>query len=117
VARKARFTPRHEINFDLKKEILFHLAANLVVNWTDKRVNYYSDYSNYPYIEYVEKIIKPHTNVELHLRQKIKSDVELNLSLMNILNEKTPTQFGNTIKDRDFPNLGRRVNAGIRFKI
>jgi outer membrane cobalamin receptor len=117
VERRARFTPRHKINFDLNREILFHLSANLVVNWTDKRVNYYSDYSNYPHIGYIEKTIEPHTNVELHLRQEIKSGVELSLSLINLLNEKISTQFGNNVKDRDFPNPGRRVNAGIRFKI
>lgn len=117
VERKARFTPRHKINFDLNREILFHLSANLVVNWTDKRVNYYSDYSNSPHIAYIEKTIRPQTNVELHLRQKVRSGIELNFSLINLLNEKIPAQFGNTSKDRDFPNPGRRVNAGIRFKI
>jgi outer membrane cobalamin receptor len=117
VERKARFTPRHKINFDLNRNVIAHLTANLVLNWTDKRVNYYSDYSNYPHIEYIEKTIKPHTNVELHLRQKIRSGVELNLSLINLLNEKIPTQFGNTTKDKDFPNPGRRVNMKLEFEI
>jgi outer membrane receptor protein involved in Fe transport len=80
-------------------------------------VNYYSDYSTFPHIGYLEKTIKPHTNVELHLSQKLGSSVELNLSVINLLDEKVPTQFGNTVKDRDFPNPGRRVNVGIGFKI
>jgi len=117
VERKARFTPAHKVNFDLSRKIFINLTANLVFNWTDKRVNYYSDYSNYPRINYLEKTIPTRTNVELHLSQKLRSGVELNLSVINLLNEKIPTQFGNTIEDRDFPNLGRRVNVGIQFKI
>jgi outer membrane receptor protein involved in Fe transport len=79
-------------------------------------VNYYADYSNLPHLGYLEKTIKPHTNMELHLSQKLGSGVELNLSVVNLLDEKVPTQFGNTIKDRDFPNPGRRVNVGLRFE-
>jgi outer membrane cobalamin receptor len=117
VERKARFTPRNKINFDLSRKIFSRLTANIVVNWIDQSVNYYPDYSNSPQVGYLEKTIKPHTNVELHLRQKLGNGVEINLSVINLLNEKVPTQFGNTTKDRDFPNPGRRVNVGIEFKI
>jgi outer membrane cobalamin receptor len=117
VERKARFTPGHKINFYLERQILAHLRANFVLNWTDKRANYYSDYSNSPKIGYLEKTIKPHTNLELHLSQKLGSTLEFNLSVINLLNEKVPAQFGNTLKDRDFPNPGRTVKAGLRFKI
>ncbi|MFQ6031330.1 MAG: TonB-dependent receptor domain-containing protein, partial [Candidatus Zixiibacteriota bacterium] len=117
VERKARFTPGHKINFKLSAKMFAHLTGNLVFNWTDKRVNYYADYSTFPHIGYLEKIIKPYTNLELHLNQKLGCDVELNFSVINLLDEKVPAQFGNTVKDRDFPNLGRRVNVGVRFKI
>jgi outer membrane cobalamin receptor len=117
VERNARFTPKHKINFDLNRKIFAQLTADLVLNWTDKRVNYYADYSNLPHIGYLEKTIKPYTNVELHLSQKLESGVELNLSVINLLDQKVPTEFGNTTKDRDFPNLGRRVNVGLRFEI
>jgi outer membrane cobalamin receptor len=117
VERKARFTPRHKINFDLSRKIFSSLTANLVVNWTDQSVNYYPDYSTSPQVGYLEKTIKPHTNVELHLSQKLGSSVELNLSVINLLDEKVPTQFGNAVKDRDFPNPGRRVNMRLGFEI
>lgn len=117
VERKARFTPKHKINFELGRRIFSHLKANLILNWTDKRVNYYSDYSNFPQIGYLEKTIKPHTNLELHLNQKLGSNMEFNLSLINLLDQKVPAQFGNTITDGDFPNPGRTVKAGLRFKI
>jgi outer membrane receptor for ferrienterochelin and colicins len=117
VARKARFTPRHKINFDLSRKIFSNLKANLLINWTDKRTNYYSDYSTSPHIGYLEKTIKPHTNVELHLTQKLRSGVEVNVSVINLLDEKVPAQFGNTFKDGDFPNPGRRANVGLRFRI
>jgi outer membrane cobalamin receptor len=117
VERNARFTPGLKINFNLSRKIFAHLKGNLVINWTDERVNYYPDYSNSPHINYLEKTIPPHTNVELHLSQKLESGVELNLSVINLLDQKVPTEFGNTTKDRDFPNLGRRVNVGLRFEI
>jgi len=117
VERKARFTPGRKINFNLSAKMFAHLTGNLVFNWTDKRVNYYSDYSNSPHIDCLEKTIDPHTNVELHLNYKLRSGLELNLSMINLLDEKVPTQFGNAVKDRDFPNLGRRVDVGIGFKI
>jgi outer membrane cobalamin receptor len=117
VERKARFTPRHKINFDLSRKIFAYLKANLVINWTDRRVNYYSDYSNFPHIGYLEKTIEPYANVEVHLSQKLRSGVELNLSAINLLDEKVPAQFGNTERDKDFPNPGRRVKVGVRFEI
>jgi outer membrane cobalamin receptor len=117
VERKARFTPKHKINFELGRRIFSHLKANLIFNWTGKRVSYYSDYSNFPQIGYLAKTVKPHTNLELHLSQKLGSTLEFNLNLINLLNEKVPAQFGNTLKDRDFPNPGRTVKAGLRFKI
>jgi outer membrane receptor protein involved in Fe transport len=88
-----------------------------VVNWTDQSVNYYPDYSNPPHVGYLEKTIKPHTNVELHLSQKLGSGIDINLSVINLLDEKVPTQFGNTTKDRDFPNPGRKVNMRLGFEI
>jgi outer membrane cobalamin receptor len=117
VERKARFTPRHKINLNLSRQILAGLKADFVLNRTDRRVNYYSDYSNSPQIGYLEKTIKPHTNLELHLSQKLGSTLEFNLSVINLLDEKVPAQFGNTIKDGDFPNPGRTVKTGLRFKI
>ncbi|KPL04301.1 MAG: hypothetical protein AMJ73_04375 [candidate division Zixibacteria bacterium SM1_73] len=117
VERKARFTPRHKINLALSRNIFSHLKTTLVINWTDKRVNYYAEYSKLPHIGYLEKTIKSHTNVELHFSQKLNRGLEMNLSLINLLDEKVPTQFGNTIEDRDFPNPGRRINIGLRFKI
>lgn len=98
VERKARFTPRNKINFDLSAKMFAHLTGNLVFNWTDKRVNYYSDYSTSPHIGYLEKTIEPHTNVELHLSQKLGSGIDINLSVINLLDEKVPTQFGNAVK-------------------
>ena len=117
VERKARFTPRNKINFDLSRKIFSRLTANIVVNWTDQSVNYYPDYSNPPHVGYLEKTIKPHTNVELHLSQKLGSGIDINLSVINLLDEKVPTQFGNTTKDRDFPNPGRKVNMRLGFEI
>ncbi len=117
VERKARFTPRNKINFDLSQKIFSSLTADLVVNWTDRSVNYYPDYSNPPHVGYLEKTIKPHTNVELHLSQKLGSGIDINLSVINLLDEKVPTQFGNTTKDRDFPNPGRKVNMRLGFEI
>jgi len=117
VERKARFTPRNKINFDLSRKIFSRLTANIVVNWTDQSVNYYPDYSNLPQVGYLEKTIKPHTNVELHLNQKLGSGIDINLSVINLLDEKVPTQFGNNTKDRDFPNPGRKVNMRLGFEI
>ncbi len=117
VERKARFTPRHKINLDLGRQILAQLKADFVFDWTDRRTNYYPDYSNSPQIGYLEKTIKPRANLELHLRQKLGSTLEFSLSVINLLDEKVPAQFGNTLKDRDFPNPGRTINVGLRFRI
>jgi outer membrane cobalamin receptor len=117
VEREARFTPKNKINFDLSRKIFSSLTANLVVNWTDQSVNYYPNNSNLPQVGYLEKTIKSHTNVELHLSEKLESNVELNLSVINLLDERVPTQFGNAVKDRDFPNPGRRINIRLGFEI
>jgi hypothetical protein len=39
------------------------------------------------------------------------------LKINNLWGDKTPTQFGNSFSDLDYPNPGRKIFGGIKFEI
>jgi vitamin B12 transporter len=114
--RKARFQPENVFNLNCNAKIFLSLSAQLTFNYRSRRLNYYPDYSNYPEIRYLTKTIRPCANFDINLNQKVKS-ITFFLKIDNLLDDKAPTQFGNSISDLDYPNPGRRVFGGIKVNI
>jgi outer membrane receptor protein involved in Fe transport len=114
--RKARFQPENVFNLNCNAKIFSSLSAQLTFNYRSRRLNYYPDYTYYPVIRYLTKEIRPCANFDINLNQKIKS-LTFFLKINNLLDDKTPTQFGNSISDLDYPNPGRRVFGGIRLEV
>jgi vitamin B12 transporter len=67
-------------------------------------------------IRYLTKKIKPSANVDVNINQKLRS-LNFFLKFNNLFDDKTPTQFGNSISDIDYPNPGRKVFAGIKLEM
>ncbi|MFH1336249.1 MAG: TonB-dependent receptor [Candidatus Zixiibacteriota bacterium] len=114
--RKARFQPENVFNLICNTKIFSSLSAQLTFNYRSQRLNYYPDYTYYPGIRYLTKKIRPCANFDINLNQKIKY-LTFFLKINNLLDDKTPTQFGNSISDLDYPNPGRRIFAGIKLDI
>ena len=114
--RKARFQPENVFNLNCNAKIFPSLSAELTFNYRSRRLNYYPDYSYYPEIRYLIKTIRSCANFDINLNQKIKSLIFF-LKVNNLLGDKTPTQFGNSISDLDYPNPGRRVFGGIKLEL
>ena len=114
--RKARFQPENVFNLICNTKIFSSLSAQLTFNYRSQRLNYYPDYTYYPGIRYLTKKIRPCANFDINLNQKIKY-LTFFLKINNLLDDKTPTQFGNSISDLDYPNPGRRIFAGIKLKM
>ena len=114
--RKARFQPEHSFNLNLNLKILSSLSAQFSFNYRTRKLNYYPDYSSYPEIKYLTKRIKPSANFDLNLSQKINL-LTFSLKVNNLFNDRTPTQFGNSLSDLDYPNPGRKVYAGVKLEM
>jgi outer membrane cobalamin receptor len=114
--RKARFLPEHIFNLNLNRNIFSSLSAQLAFNYRSKKLNYYPVYTYSPEIIYLTKKIKPCANFDINFNQKIKS-LTLFVKINNLFDDKTPTQFGNSISDLDYPNPGRKFFAGIKLEM
>ncbi len=114
--RKARFLPENVFNLNLNLRIVRSFSTQLAFNFRSERLNYYPDYSSYPEIRYVTKKIKPTGSFDVNFNQKVKS-LTFILKLDNLFDEKTPTQFGNSLSDLDYPNPGRKIFAGVKLEM
>jgi outer membrane receptor protein involved in Fe transport len=95
----------------------FGLELALDVNYLDKRINYYADWSDYPNVTYKTKTIPASVNLDLSVNQKIARKIYLTGKIYNLFDDRKPIRFGNSLFDRDFPNPGRRINGGVRIEI
>jgi outer membrane cobalamin receptor len=114
--RRARFLPENILNLNLNLKLLSSLSAQLAFNLRSQKLNYYPDYSSYPEIRYVTKKIKSAANFDVSLNQTVKNLTFL-LKINNLFDDKTPTQFGNSMSDLDYPNPGRRIFAGVKLEM
>ncbi|KPL00243.1 MAG: hypothetical protein AMJ91_05135 [candidate division Zixibacteria bacterium SM23_73_3] len=114
--RKARFMPENIFNLNLNLKPLPSFSVQLAFNFRSEKLNYYPDYSYYPEIRYVTKKIKSCANLDISFNQTIKN-LTFFLKVNNLFEDKTPTQFGNSMSDLDYPNPGRRIFAGIRLEV
>jgi outer membrane receptor for ferrienterochelin and colicin len=112
--RKTRFLPENILNLNLNLKVFSSLSAQIAFNFRSQKLNYYPDYSSYPEVRYETKKIKSTANFDVSLNQKVKNLTFL-LKINNLFDDRTPTQFGNSMSDLDYPNPGRRVFAGIKL--
>ncbi|MCJ7459097.1 MAG: TonB-dependent receptor, partial [candidate division Zixibacteria bacterium] len=99
---------------NLNIKLFASLSTQFSFNYRTQKLNYYPDYSSYPEIKYLTKRIKPSANFDLNLSQKINL-LTFSLKVNNLFDDKTPTQFGNSLSDLDYPNPGRKVYAGVKL--
>ncbi len=114
--RKARFQPEHSFNLNVNLKVFATLSAQVSMNYRTKKLNYYPDYSSYPEIKYLTKRIRPSPNFDLNLSQKVNL-LTFSLKVNNLFDDKTPTRFGNSFSDLDYPNPGRKVYAGVKLEM
>jgi outer membrane cobalamin receptor len=114
--RKTRFQPEHSVNLNFNLKVFSSLSTQFSINYRSQKLNYYADYSSYPEIKYLTKRIRPSANFDFNLNQKINF-FTFSLKVNNLFNDRTPTQFGNSFSDLDYPNPGRKIYAGIRLEM
>ena len=114
--RKARFLPENIFNLNLNLKIFSSFSTQVSFNYRSKKLSYYPDYSSYPEIKYLTKKLPAYANFDLNFNQAIER-LTFFLKINNLFGDKTPTQFGNSISDLDYPNPGRTIFAGMRLEI
>lgn len=86
--------------------------------WTDSRLNYYPqesmpDLNGTAQITSEEKMLDPSLKIDLSLSQRLFSLIKLEAGVLNLLDDRTPTNFGNSLGDGDYPTAPRRFYAGL----
>jgi outer membrane cobalamin receptor len=116
--RDARFVPKQAFNLDLNWKIRQTSQANLSFQYTGERINYYADedYSD-PNVYYLKKKIPSSVLINLSFNHYLNKNLQFIFRLENLLDVRTPTQFGNSLKDKDYPSPKRNINVSWRFDL
>ncbi|MBN2380502.1 TonB-dependent receptor [candidate division WOR-3 bacterium] len=86
------------------------VAANIA--WTGQRINYYTDWANYPKFGVLEKEIAPSMKMDLSVSQKFLKLVTVELGVKNVLGDQTPSHFG-SYASLDYPTAPRRLYGAL----
>ncbi len=112
VSRQAAFIP--PLSVKAKAAIRAWQGGKFALSavWTDKRINYYADWSKSPDIGVITKTIDPSLKLDACVSQKLFKLLRLEVGVRNILNDTTPAHFGSA-KDLDYPTAPRRFYAAL----
>lgn len=111
--RTAFNTPQNQVTCNIGHETDFGLMTNINGRYTDKRLNYYANYTNFPEVSMDTKEIPAYFIADLKLTQKISEYLKLFISINNVFDVKYIERFGSSIDDKDYPLPGRIYTGGI----
>jgi outer membrane cobalamin receptor len=115
VERKASFTPKYSLSLQLNMLLSANIRFNVNGQYVSKRLNYYPNYVDYPYVTMDEKSLNSYVVMNTALTADISGYFALSIGIKNILGTDYATQFGNTVYDLDYPMPGRTYF--IRFSL
>lgn len=113
VTRQAAFVPPIIFKGNLQLRLWKGGSIEYSATWTDKRVNYYPDYTAAPVIADSVKSINPSLRMDLAVSQKFLKIVTCELGVRNLLNDRTPQQFGTSFQDLNYPTQPRSFYAVV----
>ena len=117
VERKAAFMPRYTISSQVNFSLPHNIRINLGGQYLSERINYYSNYENYPTVTMDEKILKSYIVINSVMNMDVSSYFNLSFGIKNVFDAAYATQFGNNMLDLDYPMPGRTFFArfSLRF--
>lgn len=119
VSRKARFIPEHLVGLNLIWDPLQRINVNFSVTWKDEVINYHSQYDPVTFVDiyYLPKKLHSFEVIDLSINQRVVESLTLFFKVENLTDNRTAEQFGNYLEDKDYPKLGRRLEAGMQFEL
>ncbi len=113
--RTAGFIPKYKFSTKLYFKFRHQWNLNIIGSYVGEQVNYYPNYEDYPRIKMDTKTLNPYYIVDITAGKKFLKVWELSVGVKNLFNKEYATQFGNSIKDRNYPMPGRRIFGQIYF--
>lgn len=111
--RKAAFVPHFTLSTKINLNVPYDFVINVTNLYVAERVNYYSNYDNYPTVTMDEKKLDDYVLVNVSASKTFLNYLTFALGIKNLFDSEYATQFGNTIDDRDYPVPGRTFFARL----
>ncbi len=106
VERKAAFIPDLNISGYVTLNVYPGLILSLNGIFSTERLNYYTNYDLYPWIEMDTKTLGSYFVMQVAVSKRFRA-LTLHCGVKNIFDEQYATQFGNIVDDLDYPMPGR----------
>lgn len=113
VTRQAAFIPPLMLKGSLTLRAWKGGKLSSSAAWTSSRVNYYSDYSAWPEVGVLTKVINPTLKLDASVSQTFLKLLTLEAGVANILDDCTAEQFGTEYTDLNYPTPGRNLYAKL----
>jgi outer membrane receptor protein involved in Fe transport len=117
VRRQAAFLPVWNLN--AQTSYRFHFGTRVMISgrFESERLNYYPNYDSAPVIHMDTKRLPAFAVLDCEVSQKFLRHWSVALRVDNVLNRSYSEQFGNSIRDRDYPMSGRSVAIQLRYAV
>ncbi len=118
VERRSAYVPQHTGGVTGLFGLPLQTTATLRLHYSGDRLNYYEDYANYPAVQMTAKTLPSSWTIDAGIFREFGPYLKFGVGAKNLFDEKYALQFGNTVKDRDYPMPGRsffaQISAGRR---
>ncbi|MDP8263790.1 MAG: TonB-dependent receptor [Candidatus Ancaeobacter aquaticus] len=116
VWRRAAFIPKHQIHFGASYVFPWKMKVDCVGNFRGDRVNYYSDWSNWPNVGMLTKKLGKIFTVDLTVSQELLEHADVYFLMKNLFNDEGSESFGTAFLDRNYPIMPFYVEAGVKVE-
>jgi outer membrane cobalamin receptor len=114
VIRPMAFLPLLGVGGNAAYRLLAGTRIGIAGRYRSERYNYYRRDWTDP-VPTVTKRLPPYVVLDADFRQTLPGHLELAVKLGNWLNAKYSEQFGNSVKDLDYPQPGRLLTLLLRY--
>ncbi len=113
--RRSAFLPIFSLSQEISYKNGFGSYISLEFLETGNRINYYPVYDNFPIVYMAKKTLPFNFIVNLRIKQRLLSRIELIFRIENLLNKSYAEQFGNSLTDLDYPRPKLVIFSEVSF--
>jgi outer membrane receptor protein involved in Fe transport len=115
--RQAAFIPVLSANAEVGYRFKFGTRLSVTGRYSGERLNYYPNWDSAPVVRMETKRLPAFAKLDAAVTQTLFEHWDLSLRLINLLDAKYSEQFGNSVRDLDYPMPGRTLAIQLRYAI
>jgi outer membrane cobalamin receptor len=115
--RRAAFLPVLGANAEVACRFAFGTRLSLSGWYSSERLGYYPNWDSAPVIRMDTKRLPAFAVLDAGVTQTLFRHWDLSLRVTNALDARYSEQFGNSLRDRDYPMAGRSVAIQLRYDV